>query len=112
MSKKPETTFKEWVRAKLERLPNTKVFKIQQVGIRGSPDFLMCVNGHFVAMELKKSDKEEPAALQTWNLNCVTNAGGISVVCYPENWAAVWQCLKEIAGKSESGLNIKQETSH
>jgi len=46
----------------------------------------MCVAGRFVALELKSHAKAKVSALQIYNLNKIAGAGGISIVCHPENW--------------------------
>lgn len=97
MAKKPETKFKEKVRSALETLPNTWCEKIQQVAIRGTPDFLCCVNGSFVALELKKDDKQELDALQKYKLAQIENAGGLGLKITPENWLEVFDNLRRMA---------------
>lgn len=103
MAKKPETLFKERIYPKLKTLPNTWVVKIQQVAKRGTPDFLLCINGLFVAIELKKSVDEEPDALQEWNLENIADCGGAAMVAYPENWDATYTVLQKLAGKPKPG---------
>ena len=112
MAKKPETRFKDRILPRLEELPNTWVLKTQERSKRGVPDILICLDGVFVAMELKKSSQDAPDALQEWNLNCIVEAGGISIVCYPENWPAVFAFLKKLAGHSKTGKGVKFECSH
>lgn len=46
---------------------------------------LVCVNGKFVAMELKKDDKEKPTVLQAHNLKRINEANGIGLVVHPQN---------------------------
>jgi hypothetical protein len=96
MSKKPETRFKERIRPLLEALPHTWVVKVQQVVIRGTPDFLLCVRGQFVAIELKTEDGQA-SALQDYNIGKIINAGGMAVIVDPENWPEVYQALKQMA---------------
>jgi hypothetical protein len=105
MAKQPETRFKEIVLRNLRALPNLWVAKIQQVAKRGTPDLLCCIDGHFVAIELKRAGTEEPDPLQEWNLESISESGGIAIVCYPENWPVVFEFLKKLAGqeKSEKG---------
>ena len=82
--------------------------KIQQVVLRGTPDFLLCINGVFVALELKKSGMEAPTELQLYNLRKITEARGLALVVYPENWAEVYECLHQISknGKIPDIKNI------
>ena len=99
MSKKPETLFKERIRPKLESLPNTWVEKIQQKCIRGTPDFLCCISGVFVALELKVDAPIEP--LQKHKLEKIAMCGGIAIVVTPENWDETYQFLRQIANEAE-----------
>ena len=79
----PETKFKTKVLNKLKSLDKTFVIKVQQKTICGTPDIIICCNGLFVAWELKvKDNKASP--LQQYNLNCITNAGGMARVVTPE----------------------------
>lgn len=97
MAKKPETIFKEAIRPQIEALPNTWCRKIQSKTVRGIPDFLLCVRGHFIAIELKKSELDEPDALQDWNIDKIILAGGVGLVAYPANWPDVYALLYKIA---------------
>lgn len=100
MAKKPETVFKDRIRPHLEALPNSWWVKIQQVSIRGTPDFLGCINGQFVALELKKDAKAPIDKLQLYNLEKIDFAGGTAVVVFPENWDEVYEDLKKISQAS------------
>lgn len=93
MSKKPETLLKQRVLADLRALPNTYAVKIQQVAIRGIPDILACINGLFVALELKRSDTEELALLQVHELHKIKAAGGCGYVVTPSVWPALLEDL-------------------
>jgi hypothetical protein len=97
MSKKPETKFKERIRPYLEALPGSWWVKVQQVGIRGTPDFLGCVGGVFVALELKKDSHTEPDPLQLYTLDKIQQAGGVTFIVSPENWNEVYRDLCRLA---------------
>lgn len=51
----------------------------------GVPDILACVNSYFVAIEVKASNGK-PSELQLWNREEIRNAGGISLILYPEQF--------------------------
>jgi Holliday junction resolvase len=53
-------------------------------GNSGVPDFLCCVNGHFIAIEAK-AGKGIPTALQEKNLREIKAAGGTAVVVNETN---------------------------
>lgn len=58
---------------------------MQQVAIVGTPDFLGCVAGHFVAVELKATPKDKLRPMQQYNLDRIKAAGGIGLVVHGEN---------------------------
>jgi hypothetical protein len=95
--KKPETLFREKVTPLLKALPFTHVFSIQQVAIRGTPDMLLCIAGHFVALEFKKDERSKPTALQRHALEKVEKAGGSAFVVCPENWGNIYRHLRSYA---------------
>lgn len=49
----------------------------------GVPDILACVNGFFVGIEVKASNGK-PSPLQIWNRDKIREAGGISIILYPD----------------------------
>ena len=51
----------------------------------GVPDLLTCVNGRFIAIEVK-SDTGRPSELQLVNIKQIQDAGGIAIVLYPKDW--------------------------
>jgi len=97
--KKPETNFKEKVQKDLEKVPNTWFVKIQQVSIRGIPDFLICCNGNFVAIELKKDEHVIRNPLQEWTLECIAHAGGMGIIVDPGCWKDALDMLHDMAGE-------------
>jgi hypothetical protein len=95
MAQKPESLFRKRVVKCLKDLPKTHIFSIQQSSLVGTPDLLLCVNGKFVALELK-SFTTEAKGLQKYNLEKVEECGGIGITAYPENWSAVFDRLKSL----------------
>lgn len=62
----------------------------------GVPDILACINGYFIAIEVKAS-KGRPSALQLWQIKSIRGGGGIGIVLYPEQWdkfIELCNCLK------------------
>jgi hypothetical protein len=96
MSSNPETKFKEKVRIKLNALPKSHWFKIQQVSLRGVPDFLGVVNGRFVALELK-TETGRVAPLQEYHIKKLEEAGAYACIVRPSTWDEVYKELQEIA---------------
>ena len=57
-----------------------KVISASKVGV---PDIIACVDGHFVAIEVKKPEtKANVSALQAYNLDRVVICGGHSLVAW------------------------------
>lgn len=62
----------------------------------GVPDLLACVNGYFVAIEVK-GPAGKPSELQIWNRDKIREVGGIAIVLYPEkfdDFKKLVECLK------------------
>jgi hypothetical protein len=97
MSKKPETLFKDRIMPQISSLPNTFVMKTQEVSKRGILDLILCINGTFVGIELKKSMGDKADPLQRWNMQRIAGSGGVALLAYPENWDEVFQLLSDIA---------------
>jgi hypothetical protein len=101
MAKKPETCFKEKCFADLQdiRRAGGRLWwqKIQQVSIRGTPDVLLCVNGTFWAMELKKSNKDKADPLQQYTLGEIKRAKGLSTTESPQTWKKTLETVKILA---------------
>lgn len=95
MSKKPETVFREKVVKFLKALPKSHFFSIQQTTIRGTPDILACINGKFIALEIKSSVKSIISELQIYNIQLINMAGGVGMFVAPENFENTkWQLEK------------------
>lgn len=93
-----ETRFKMRVIRELKKLPNTWFVKIQQVSKSGTPDFLLCVNGRFVGLELK-TDTGKLSVLQEYNLKRIEESGGIAIVMTPSNFQEEMTGLREMQPK-------------
>lgn len=99
MARKAETTFSARVRKDLEKLEKKGVLwfvKIQQVGIRGTPDYLINANGHFVALELKREAGISADPLQTYNLNRIESSNGYAYTTEPSNWESVYKAITRL----------------
>lgn len=51
----------------------------------GIPDILACVNGRFVAIEVK-APNGRASELQKYNVKKINNAGGYAVILYPKDF--------------------------
>ena len=52
----------------------------------GVPDLLACINGMFVAIEVK-AQNGKASELQIYNVEQIRKAGGIAIVLYPNQFA-------------------------
>lgn len=59
--------------------------------INGTPDILACVNGFFLAIEVK-APEGKPSELQLAKIDDIRKAGGFGYVVYPSGW----QRLKDV----------------
>lgn len=95
---KSETEFrKNKVIPFLKTLSNTFFLPIQQLAIVGSPDFLLCMSGQYVALELKSEDGEL-SKLQAHNLKKMRRTGAVTIVASPLNWDEVKEQLTALDG--------------
>lgn len=96
MSLGPETRFKNRLMPKLKGIPKSHWYKIQQKGLRGTPDILGVVNGRFVALELKK-DGGKATTLQEFELKQIEKAGGYAKLVEPADEKNILEDLLKIS---------------
>ena len=51
----------------------------------GTPDIIACVNGHFVAVEVK-AENGKPSELQIHHIEQINNASDYGVILYPNGF--------------------------
>lgn len=100
MSKQQETKFKELFVKELLQIANTWYIKTQEVGRRGTPDYILCICEYFIALELK-TDTGVVSKLQEYNIQKISNAGGIALVVTPSNFIKVIKLLKQLSHGGE-----------
>jgi Holliday junction resolvase len=61
----------------------------------GVPDILACVNGRFVAIEVK-AENGKPTELQKWNVEQIKGSGGIAMILYPQDWERFAAMIDEV----------------
>lgn len=81
----------------LKRLPNCQFFKVhgsmfQESGI---PDIIACINGKFVALELK-AERGKPTALQLYKIEQYRKAGAYARVVKPSDWEEIRKELEKL----------------
>lgn len=72
----------------------------------GVPDILACVNGYFVAIEVK-GENGKPTPLQVWNRDKIREAGGISVILYPDQFEDFKKFVELLKSKSSNDWNLQ-----
>ena len=75
-------------------------FKVWGGGFQksGIPDLICCVNGHFVAIELKGSDGK-PSELQKYNIRKINECNGTGVILYPEQFKTFKLLILDLLGR-------------
>ena len=61
----------------------------------GTPDIIACVNGHFVAVEVK-AENGKPSELQLYHLEQIENAGGLAFLLYPKDFEQFKQKIQNL----------------
>jgi len=64
----------------------------------GVPDILACINGHFVAIEVK-AENGKPTELQKWNVEQIKRSGGIALILYPADWERFVELINQLQGR-------------
>lgn len=62
---------------------------------KGIPDLLACVNGYFLAIEVK-AQNGKPSELQLWNVEKIKKAKGIAIVLYPNQFEEFKQLIQKL----------------
>jgi Holliday junction resolvase len=62
---------------------------------RGVPDLLCCVNGKFVAVEVK-AQNGHPSELQVYEQKSIMRAGGVAVILYPSGFDKFKKMIEEM----------------
>lgn len=72
----------------------------------GVPDLLACVNGRFVAIEVK-APNGSPSELQKYNVKLINKCNGFAVIACPEQWDDLkLMILSIINGANEQAREI------
>jgi hypothetical protein len=93
-----EKNFQAKVVKKLKTLKNTWFYKASDRVKNGIPDIIACVDGAFVALELKRAESAKATPLQLHTLEEIGAANGFTWVVHPQNWDLVWETLVKMAG--------------
>lgn len=98
------TTPEAKVKAKIKKiLEENGVYYAMPIGTgygrSGVPDFLCCVDGKFLAIEAKATDKDKPTALQMREMKRIEDVGGGAVVIHEGNVDGLVNVLFIMKGK-------------
>lgn len=75
----------------------------------GVPDILACVNGCFVAIEVK-AENGKPSELQKWNVEQIQKSQGYAVILYPNQYndfAAMIDAIMHVNSRTAVALEDK-----
>lgn len=97
MARQPESNFSSRFAKALEKIPGVWFVKVQQVAKCGTPDYLICAGGVFIAAELKRNSAEKPSPLQQYNLEAITACGGTARVVTPKTLNSFLTEVREYA---------------
>ena len=101
MTSKLESHFQHKYLVELRAIPNSYFFVKEAASLRGIPDVIGVINGRFVALELKRSEKEARKktgriVLQRHVLSLMRKAGAFAEIVYPENSRSILLKLREL----------------
>lgn len=110
MSRTPEGKVKDEVRKIFQSINDKWPGRLwycmpmgQLYGKRGVPDFLVCVNGKFLAIETK-AEGGKLTAMQKLELRKVAEAGGYNLVVFPAALELLSRMLHELAEFGDTGV--------
>ena len=61
----------------------------------GVPDLLCCVNGRFLAIEVK-AENGKVSDLQTYNIERIKEAGGVAVIVKPSDFESLKRLIEDL----------------
>lgn len=113
MAQQRETIFKEKVLSDLRYTPYVWAEKIQQRAKSGTPDFMVCAAGMFVALELKL-DEADPAntrtmALQDRKMAVIRECLGVAWKIDPASWPGALENLENLIRQRIGAVYYEQE---
>lgn len=92
-----EKTFENEIKKFLNKLPNTWYFKVWSgpYSKSGIPDIIVCINGHFVALEVK-AENGKASELQKRNIRLINECKGKAYIVYPKDFEILKERLIEL----------------
>lgn len=81
-----EKTFENKVKKYIEAHDGWQVkFFANRMTKNGIPDVLACINGYFVAVEVK-AENGKPSELQKYTVRKINEVGGCAMILYPDQY--------------------------
>lgn len=81
-----EKTFENKVKKYIEDQGGWQVkFFANRMTKNGIPDILACINGYFVAVEVK-AENGKPSELQKYHVREINDTGGCAIILYPQDY--------------------------
>lgn len=101
-----EKNFENKIKAYIKELGGwyVKYWAGSRFTTEGIPDLICCVNGYFVAIEVK-AQNGRPSKLQLHAIHDIRKSYGFAFVVYPSGW----EQLKEFLWKLNQGYYSKNE---
>lgn len=75
----------------------------------GTPDLICCINGNFVAIEVK-SAKGVVSKLQEKRIDEIRSAGGVALIAYPKDWEKLKKIFNILILEKQEGTENEQKT--
>lgn len=99
-----ESVYKRKLMKTLRGIPNSYWFSKEAGSIRGISDIIGCINGTFVALEVKRSLEESKKysprnALQNKFVSDIRKVKGIAYKIFPENEEEILNELRQLSQK-------------
>ena len=91
-----EKTFENKVKKYIEEQDGWQVkFFANRMTKTGIPDILACINGYFVAIEVK-AQNGKPSELQKHHIKKINDARGYAIILYPDQYEEFKQLVKRL----------------
>ena len=101
-----EKTFENKVKKYIEDQDGWQVkFFANRMTKTGIPDILACINGYFLAIEVK-AQNGRPSELQKYNVRKIIEAGGYAIILYPQDWELFKELVNFLNGRSTRSANM------
>ena len=100
IAKGPEKQFEDKIKQFLNKLPKTWYFKVWSgpYSKSGIPDIVACVNGQFVAIEVK-AENGRASELQKRNIKLINDCNGVGLIVYPKDFEGLKTLLMSYIGE-------------